>query len=72
MDHGWIITCPAPDSPVAQMSLMSEDASALVQPDISIEVDDVDAAHAAARRLGYDPWLRRPRSCGSRGPRPWA
>src|SRR5215218_9011171 len=31
---------------------MREDASASVQPDASIEVDDVDAAHAAAQRLG--------------------
>jgi len=31
---------------------MREDASASVQPDASIEVDDVDAAHAATQRLG--------------------
>ncbi len=54
MDHGWIITFAAPGNPVAQISLMSEDASASLQPDASIEVDDVDAAHAAARRLGYE------------------
>ena len=54
MDHGWIITFAAPDNPAAQISLMSEDASAPVQPDVSIEVDDVDAAHAAAQRLGYE------------------
>jgi predicted enzyme related to lactoylglutathione lyase len=33
---------------------MRQDASASVQPDASIEVDDVDGAHAAARRLGYE------------------
>ena len=54
MDHGWIITFADPDNPAAQISLMTEDASAPVQPDASIEVDDVDAAHAAAQRLGYE------------------
>jgi predicted enzyme related to lactoylglutathione lyase len=54
MDHGWIVTFAAPDNPAAQISVMRQDASASVQPDASIEVDDVDAAHAAARRLGYE------------------
>ena len=54
MDHGWIVTFAAPGNPAAQISLMSEDASAPVQPDASIEVDDVDGAHAAAQRLGYE------------------
>ena len=54
MDHGWIVTFAAPDNPAAQISLMSEDASAPMRPDASIEVDDVDAAHAAAQHLGYE------------------
>jgi predicted enzyme related to lactoylglutathione lyase len=54
MDHGWIVTFAAPDNPAAQISVMRQDASAPVQPDASIEVDDVDAAHAAAERLGYE------------------
>ena len=54
MDLGWIVTFAAPGNPLAQISLMSEDASAPVRPDVSIEVDDVDAAHAAAERLGYE------------------
>ena len=54
MDHGWIVTFAAPDNPAAQVSLMTQDASAPVQPDASIEVDDVDAAYAAAQRLGYE------------------
>src|SRR3954454_8017471 len=54
MDHGWIVTFAAPDNPAAQVNVMSQDASAFVQPDASIEVDDVDAAHAAAQRLGYE------------------
>jgi catechol 2,3-dioxygenase-like lactoylglutathione lyase family enzyme len=54
MDHGWIVTFAAPENPTAQISVMAEDASAPVHPDVSIEVDDVDAAHAAAARLGYE------------------
>lgn len=54
MDLGWIVTFAAPGNPMAQISVMREDASAPVQPDVSIEVDDVDAAHAAAQRLGCE------------------
>jgi predicted enzyme related to lactoylglutathione lyase len=54
MNHGWIITFAAPDNPAAQISLIRQDASAPVSPDASVEVDDVDAAYAAAQRLGYE------------------
>jgi predicted enzyme related to lactoylglutathione lyase len=54
MDMGWIVTYAAPDNPKAQISVMSEDATAPVRPDVSIEVDDVDAAYAAAQRTGYE------------------
>jgi predicted enzyme related to lactoylglutathione lyase len=54
MDQGWIITFVAPGNPAAQISVMRQDASARVQPDVSIEVDDVDAAYVAAQRLGCE------------------
>ncbi len=54
MDLGWVMTFAAPGNPSAQLTVMREDASASVQPDASIEVDDVDAAHAAAQRLGCE------------------
>jgi predicted enzyme related to lactoylglutathione lyase len=54
MDLGWIVTYAAPDNRAAQISAMREDATAPVPPDVSIEVDDVDAAHAAAERLGCE------------------
>lgn len=54
MDLGWIVTFAAPDNPEAQISVMREDATAPVQPDVSVEVDDVDAAHAAAQSLGCE------------------
>ena len=54
MDLDWIWTFAAPENPSAQVSVMRRDETASVQPDASIEVDDVDAAHAAAQRLGYE------------------
>lgn len=54
MDHGWILTFAAPGNPAAQISLMQRDASAPVEPDVSIEVDDVDEAYGAAQRMGAE------------------
>jgi predicted enzyme related to lactoylglutathione lyase len=54
MDLGWIVTFADPENPSAQISLMRGDASAAVQPDVSVEVDDVDVAFAAAQRTGCD------------------
>jgi catechol 2,3-dioxygenase-like lactoylglutathione lyase family enzyme len=54
MDLGWIVTFVAPGAATAQISVMSHDASAPVRPDVSIEVEDVDAVHALAERLGYE------------------
>jgi catechol 2,3-dioxygenase-like lactoylglutathione lyase family enzyme len=52
MDHGWIVTLADPDRSGVQLSLMTHDATAPVVPDVSIEVDDVDEAHAAALARG--------------------
>ncbi|MDA2889422.1 VOC family protein [Mycolicibacterium sp. BiH015] len=49
MNHGWIATLADPDHR-HQFSLMTRDATAAVNPSVSIEVDDVDAAHDAAVR----------------------
>ncbi|WP_308116473.1 VOC family protein [Microbacterium sp. EST19A] len=45
MDHGWIVTLA--DDEGRQLSIMDRDASAAVNPDVSIFVDDV---HEALRR----------------------
>src|SRR4051794_1721423 len=52
MDLGWVVTLVSPVNPTAQIILMGPDAPATVQPDISVEVDDVDAAHAAMTASG--------------------
>lgn len=54
MDLGWIVTYAAPGQSTAQLSVMSGDATAAVMPDVSVEVDDVDAAHAAAVGAGHE------------------
>jgi predicted enzyme related to lactoylglutathione lyase len=54
MDFGWIVTLAAPGAPAIQLSVMAREETAPVRPDVSIEVDDVDAAHAAAVRLGHE------------------
>jgi catechol 2,3-dioxygenase-like lactoylglutathione lyase family enzyme len=54
MDLGWVVTFAAPDSPNAQITVVGIDPSTALRPDASIEVDDVDAVHAAARRSGCE------------------
>jgi catechol 2,3-dioxygenase-like lactoylglutathione lyase family enzyme len=54
MDMGWIITFVSPSNPTAQISVLREDASAPVVPQITIEVADVDAVHAEAMRRGVE------------------
>ncbi len=52
MDHGWIVTLA--DDRGHQLSLMTADATAPVDPDISVFVDDVRAAHDAAVTAGVE------------------
>lgn len=54
MDHGWIVTLANPHRPSAQISLSTHDETAPVVPDVSVQVDDVDSAYAAAVREGAD------------------
>jgi len=64
MDMGWIVTLVSPNNPTAQITLLRGPASAAPNPDLSIEVADVDAVHAKAIALGLqivypltdEPW----------------
>lgn len=51
MNHGWILTL-ADEHYRNQVSLITKDATASVNPVVSIEVDDVDAAYKAAVAAG--------------------
>jgi catechol 2,3-dioxygenase-like lactoylglutathione lyase family enzyme len=48
MDLGWVMTLASPTNPAAQITLMRQDATAPMQPQLSVEVADVDAVYAAA------------------------
>ncbi|GAA1311430.1 MULTISPECIES: VOC family protein [unclassified Streptomyces] len=54
MNHGWIMTLASASDPTAQLSIMGSDATAPVTPDLSIEVEDVNAVHAAMRESGAE------------------
>jgi catechol 2,3-dioxygenase-like lactoylglutathione lyase family enzyme len=54
MDMGWIMTFVSPSNPTAQVSVLREDASAPVVPQITVEVADVDAVHTEAVRRGLE------------------
>jgi catechol 2,3-dioxygenase-like lactoylglutathione lyase family enzyme len=53
MNHGWIVTLAGPDNQ-HQLSLMTKDLTAQVNPSVSVEVDDVDAAYELAVRAGLE------------------
>jgi len=64
MDLGWIMTLSSGVTMPVQLSLASEGGSGAPVPDLSIEVEDVDAVYRRAKALGapivYDltdePW----------------
>ncbi|WP_225725161.1 MULTISPECIES: VOC family protein [unclassified Nocardia] len=53
MDLGWVVTMASPTNPTAQVILIDAKTEA-PQPDMSVEVDDVDAIHAAAQAAGSE------------------
>ncbi|WP_026084607.1 VOC family protein [Streptomyces viridosporus] len=54
MNLGWIMTLASSSHPAAQVSIMTSDRTAPVTPDMSVEVDDVEAAYAAMRDSGAE------------------
>lgn len=64
MDLGWIVTFAADACAAPQISVLSEGGSGTFVPDISIEVDDLDAVHQRAVAAGFaieygpvaEPW----------------
>jgi catechol 2,3-dioxygenase-like lactoylglutathione lyase family enzyme len=64
MDHGWIATYGSQEKMSVQISFASQGGSDTPTPDLSIEVDDVDATLEAMRKAGFaieygpadEPW----------------
>jgi uncharacterized glyoxalase superfamily protein PhnB len=54
MNHGWVMTLASPSNPTAQVTFMSHDKTAPVVPDMSVEVDDVDAVYEVMRKSGAE------------------
>ena len=51
MDMDWVVTLASPSNPTAQITLVQETGSE-PQPNMTIEVDDVDALHSHAVGIG--------------------
>lgn len=54
MNLGWVMTLASSSNPTAQVTFMSEDETAPVVPDMSVEVDDVDTVYEAVRASGAE------------------
>ncbi|MBZ9939955.1 VOC family protein [Mesorhizobium sp. BR1-1-13] len=53
MDQGWIATYGSGERMQVQVSFMAQGGSGTPVPDLSIEVDDVDAAFDAMKAAGF-------------------
>lgn len=54
MDLGWIVTFAAAGQAAPQISVATEGRSGTPVPDVSIEVDDLDAVCRRALELGFE------------------
>ncbi|MFE6623229.1 VOC family protein [Streptomyces sp. NPDC008086] len=54
MDMGWVTTMASPTNPTAQISFFTEERTAPVVPDLSVEVEDVDAVYAQVVASGAE------------------
>lgn len=52
MDQGWIVTLGTQTTGPVQLNIVSEGGNGAPVPELSIEVDDVDAVHARAVNMG--------------------
>lgn len=64
MDLGFVMTFISPSNPTAQISVVRDEGASTLQPNMSVEVADVDEVHAQAIRhcleivypLTDEPW----------------
>ncbi|MEU6566578.1 VOC family protein [Streptomyces parvulus] len=54
MDMGWVTTLASPSNPTAQISLFTEERTAPVVPDLSVEVEDVDEVYTQVAASGAE------------------
>jgi predicted enzyme related to lactoylglutathione lyase len=54
MDMEWIVTFRSRNNETAQIIVMEKDETAPTRPNVTIEVEDVDAIHREAEARGYE------------------
>ncbi|MFE5894198.1 VOC family protein [Streptomyces sp. NPDC056468] len=54
MHMGWVMTLASPANPTAQISFFTAERTAPVVPDLSVEVEDVDAVYAQVLASGAE------------------
>ncbi|GEC09909.1 glyoxalase [Streptomyces spinoverrucosus] len=54
MNMGWVMTLASPTNPTAQLIFITEEPTAPVVPDMSVEVEDVDAVYAQVVAAGAE------------------
>jgi uncharacterized glyoxalase superfamily protein PhnB len=54
MNLGWVMTLASPSNPTAQISFLTGERTAPVVPDLSVEVEDVDAMYAVVLASGAE------------------
>jgi predicted enzyme related to lactoylglutathione lyase len=54
MDMGWIVTFGSTSNETAQISVVETDKTAPMRPNVTVEVQDVDAVHREAEARGYE------------------
>lgn len=54
MNMGWVMTLASPANPTAQISFFTAERTAPVVPDLSVEVEDVDAVYAQVLASGAE------------------
>ncbi|MEV7995240.1 VOC family protein [Streptomyces sp. NPDC086077] len=54
MNLGWVMTLASPANPTAQLIFLTEERTAPVVPDLSVEVEDVDAVYARVLASGAE------------------
>lgn len=64
MNQGWVMTFVSPSNPMAQVTIIDAESAEYSQPDLSIEVDDIETIYASAGEQGLaieyplttEPW----------------
>ena len=54
MDQGWVVTYASASNPTAQVNVLTDDMTAPMVPDMSIEVENVERVYRRAQEMGFE------------------